>query len=122
MCHFQALRSKSDPPDLLSSPYLEPTHREKEANKLKFARVVTVLCVIPTIVYTVTLSHENLDNIRPHGTTALTLSSYGILAPSVLFVVNKKLFNFAKTYIRSKVPNVDILMWYKRRKMIRPIV
>ena len=97
-------------------------HHEKEVNKLKFARVVTVLCVIPTIIFMVITSYENLDHIRPHGTTALTLSSYGILAPSVLFVVNKKLFKFAKAYLGSKLPNVNIMTRLKRRNTIRPIV
>jgi hypothetical protein len=63
----------------------------------------------------------NIDH-RPHGTTAFTLAFHGILAPSALFISNKRMFNFAKNYFKSKIPSVDIGKVWKRRALIHPIV
>ena len=91
----------------------------KENNKLKVARGVTLFCILPTVIFVVTFSLESIDSIRPHGTTAFTMFCYGVLAPSIFFVINEKLSSFAKQLIRSCIQDIFRFM---PKTQIHPIV
>lgn len=63
-------------------------------NKAKFSRGVTMYCIIATLLYVTNFSLENVDGVRPHGTTTLTMVCYGVLTPSIFFLINRKLLKF----------------------------
>ena len=86
---------------------------------LKVTRAVSLFGVLPSIIFVVTLSLENIDGLRPHATTAFSLFSYGVIAPSVLFCYNSKMQKFGKTFISSELHRLNCLT---RKRQIHPIV
>ena len=86
---------------------------------LKVARAVSLFGVLPSLAFILALSLEDIDNLRPHGTTAFVLFSYGFAAPALLFLYNSKMRKFARNYISDHIPK-----WHfsKRRQQIVPIV
>ena len=97
----------------------EHTHQVGNNDALKVTRAVSLFGVLPSIMFIVTLSLENIDGLRPHGTTAFSLFSYGVIAPTVLFCYNSKMRKFAKTFITSEM---RALICLKRNRQIQPIV
>lgn len=86
--------------------------------KLKIGRAATLFYVMPTAMFLVTFSLENVDDFRPHGTTAFTLFCYGVVTPSILVILNKKLFNFAKEQLLSLI----CFRMLQRRPRIYPLI
>jgi len=91
----------------------------RDNNKLKFARAITIFCIVPTLAFVITFTLQSLDEYRPHGTTTFTLLCFGVVAPSTFFIFNKNLRNFARKQLSFDFPK----LWYlKRRPMVQPIV
>jgi len=101
------------------STEVHPNHLQKEkTNKVKYSRAVTIFYITPTLIYFIAFSLENLDSFRPHGTIAFALFGYGVFAPSLLFLINKKLLKFAKDLISTLIP---ISAKMKRKPLIHPL-
>lgn len=90
----------------------------KFKNTLKVARAVTLFCLLPTLLYLITFSLENINHLRPHGTTSFTMLCYGVLAPLTLFAINKKMFNFAKTFLETHCQRFG---FFNRKSLIHPM-
>ena len=86
---------------------------------LKVTRAICLFGVLPSLIFIVTLSLENINGLRPHVTTTFSLFSYGVIAPSLLFYYNPKLQKFGKNFIKSKWQRLNCAY---RKMQIHPIV
>ena len=93
--------------------------RMREKYKLKISRGVTMYCVLIMLILAINVSLENINSIRPHGTTAFTMFCIGVVGPATIFLANKNLFNFAKKRIQSFAPYIHFL---KKQPTVHPTV
>ncbi len=68
---------------------------------VKFARIVSVIAIIPALLSAIGSSLENINSLRPHGVTAFTLIVYGIIIPLICIIHNGKLRHFAADYVKN---------------------
>ena len=93
--------------------------RMREKYKLKISRGVTMYCVLIMLILAINVSLENINSIRPHGTTAFTMFCIGVVGPATIFLANKNLFNFAKKRIQLFAPYIHFL---KKQPTVYPTV
>ena len=96
-------------------------HNQQFSNNdaLKVTRAISLFGVLPSLIFIITLSLENINGLRPHVTTAFSLFSYGVIAPLLLFYYNSKLQKFGKMFITSEFQRLNCL---HRKRQIHPIV
>ena len=113
------MKNISIPPDCSLVNVVEQSQHLSKHYALKVTRAVSLFGVLPCVIYIVTFSLENIDGLRPHCTTAFSLFSFGVIAPSVLFCYNSKLRKFVKNFMKSEMSR-----WKcpKRKRKIQPIV
>ena len=71
-------------------------------NAFKVARVIAFFALLPALIFIIIFTLENIDDWRPHGTTALTMIAFGIIIPMLFFIGNLKFRRFAISYVRNK--------------------
>ena len=69
------------------------------SNALKFAQAFSFFATLPASIYSLIYSLENIENWRPHGTTAFNMILLGIGVPCYLFIHNIKTGKFALKYL-----------------------
>jgi hypothetical protein len=102
-----------------SVSHTDQSQQVSNNDALKVTRAVSLFGVLPSIIFIVTLSLENIDGLRPHATTAFSMFSYGVIAPSVLFCYNSKLQKFGKKFVALEIERWNLP---RRTRQIQPIV
>ncbi len=80
----------------------EVSNMNSSSNALKFARAFSFFAILPASIYSLIYSLENIENWRPHGTTAFNMILLGIGVPCYLFIHNIKMGEFALKYLKHK--------------------
>ncbi len=61
---------------------------------VKFGRIVSMFGIFPAFLFAVAASLENIDSLRPHGTTGLMMFVSGVLYPFMFILYKPKLRKF----------------------------
>ena len=67
---------------------------------VKFARIVSMVAIIPALLSAIGSTLENINSLRPHGVTGFTLIVYGIIIPLICIIYNGKLRHFTVAYVQ----------------------
>jgi hypothetical protein len=106
--------------EVAASSYNPPgNHHLSQDDALKVARVVTFFAVLPASIFLFLFTLENIDEWRPHGTTASNMIAFGIIVPVLFFIGNLKLRNFAISYLRNKFNTLKVMF---RSDRVAPII
>ena len=87
-------------------------------NTLKVARAVSLFGILPTVIFVMLFSLD-IGDLRPHGAAALSMISFGIVVPSMLFSHNSKMRTFGFKQIKSWWNKMSR---FKRQTQVVPIV
>jgi hypothetical protein len=83
-------------------------------NAFKVARVIAFFAFLPAVIFIIIFTLENIDDWRPHGTTALTMIAFGIIIPMLFFIGNFKFRRFAISYVRNKLSFFETIFIFGR--------
>ena len=117
--------SNPDLPNRASQSVTNNADLEEKNNKnnaLKFARAIALFAVLPTSLFVLLFSLESIQDWRPHGVSALVMSTIGIVVPTVIFIENTKLRNFSINYMKSKFSNFGAIFKSPRVQPVIPQV
>jgi hypothetical protein len=102
-----------------ATSYILPGNHLSQDDALKVARAFTVFAVLPASIFLFLFTLENIDEWRPHGTTASNMIAFGIIVPVLFFIGNLKLRNFAISYFRNKFNTLKVIF---RSDRVEPII
>ena len=107
------------PPKVYRKTILQQiTAKKRNNNKLKVARGICIFAILPTGLFAILFSLENIQELRPLATIVFGMIFFGIFAPSMLILHNKNLKQFSKKLILNRLHDST---WKRRRNQISPI-
>jgi len=80
------------------NPHLKNRMQISERS-IKFGRTAIMLTIVPLMLFGVGSTLDNINHIRPHGVTGVTLFLSGIVYPLMFILYNVKLRQFSIAYI-----------------------
>ena len=112
-------KSSSTIPEEEESMQLKQVENVSSQNALKVARGVSIFSIFPAAIFSVFFSLENVGDWRPHGASASSMILFGIVAPSVFYLRNEKMRQFAKKYLTAELGRWKIK---RNNRRIAPIL
>jgi hypothetical protein len=103
---------------ITTTPEVDTEKTVSSSNTIKVARAVSLFGILPTIIFVILFSLD-IGDLRPHGSAALSMVSFGIVVPSMLFARNSKMRKFASKLLN---PWLNKFSSYKRQTKVEPIV